>query len=252
MITLAWQTPKTDWAAADGVRDSDFNRIEGNILELYNVVAVQADVTLYISNAGSDATGIGTASLPYRTLTKALSTLPKNLNGKTVELVVATGDYDEDAVIAGFNGNILLNPSGVPSIKSITVDNSVVLHNGQQINLNPGTSATGLMLHNGAVWNGRAGIVINGADTGLLISSGSTFSLLGVLNISNASTGIDVYGGARAYISRIEGSGNTVGLAATSGGTLMYGSTDIAASAVHSTSNGGRIYTGAQTSVPTY
>ena len=246
---MAWQTPKTDWAAADGVRDSDFNRIEGNILELYNVAAVHADVTLYISNAGSDDTGVGTASLPYRTLTKALSTLPKNLNGKTVELVVATGDYNEDVVIAGFSGNILLNPSDVSSIKSITVDNSVVLHNGQQISLNPGASANGLVLHNGAIWNGRAGIVINGADNGLLISSGSTFSLLGVLTISNASTGLDVYGGASAYISRIEGSGNTVGLTATSGGTIMYGSTGIAASVVYSTSNGGRIYSGAQTSM---
>jgi len=28
---MAWQTPKTDWTPADGVTNSDFNRIESNI-----------------------------------------------------------------------------------------------------------------------------------------------------------------------------------------------------------------------------
>ena len=31
---MAWQTPKTDWTGADGVRFGDINRIEGNILDL--------------------------------------------------------------------------------------------------------------------------------------------------------------------------------------------------------------------------
>ena len=38
---MAWIAPKTNWSAADGVRDSDFNRIEGNTLELYNTKARQ-------------------------------------------------------------------------------------------------------------------------------------------------------------------------------------------------------------------
>lgn len=36
---MAWQTPKTDWSSADGVRDTDMNRIEGNALELKNTKA---------------------------------------------------------------------------------------------------------------------------------------------------------------------------------------------------------------------
>lgn len=31
---MAWITPKTDWTPPDGVADSDFNRIEGNILDV--------------------------------------------------------------------------------------------------------------------------------------------------------------------------------------------------------------------------
>lgn len=33
---MAWQTPKTNWQAADVVSKDDFNRIEGNIQELQN------------------------------------------------------------------------------------------------------------------------------------------------------------------------------------------------------------------------
>lgn len=32
---MAWQTPKTDWEAQDGVRNTDLNRIEGNALDLH-------------------------------------------------------------------------------------------------------------------------------------------------------------------------------------------------------------------------
>lgn len=35
---MAWTSPKTSWAAADGVAASDMNRIEGNILALKPVV----------------------------------------------------------------------------------------------------------------------------------------------------------------------------------------------------------------------
>lgn len=33
---MAWQTPKTDWKAGDVPSAGDFNRIEGNIIELNN------------------------------------------------------------------------------------------------------------------------------------------------------------------------------------------------------------------------
>ena len=33
---MAWQTPKTNWGAADVPSPDDFNRIEGNVQELQN------------------------------------------------------------------------------------------------------------------------------------------------------------------------------------------------------------------------
>lgn len=34
---MAWQTPKTDWDTDDGIQDSDFNRIEGDLEYLYSL-----------------------------------------------------------------------------------------------------------------------------------------------------------------------------------------------------------------------
>lgn len=37
---MSWQTTKTDWSTDDGCpTDADFNRIEGNILELKTICA---------------------------------------------------------------------------------------------------------------------------------------------------------------------------------------------------------------------
>lgn len=40
---MAWQTPKTDWTGADGVRDTDMIRIEGNTQHLYENKAELTD-----------------------------------------------------------------------------------------------------------------------------------------------------------------------------------------------------------------
>jgi hypothetical protein len=56
---MAWQTPKTNWAGPDGVRNTDFNRIEGNAQHLYDNMAAlrkHVDDTLY---AISQRTAIG-------------------------------------------------------------------------------------------------------------------------------------------------------------------------------------------------
>ena len=47
---MAWQTPKTDWTRADGVRDIDLNRIEGNTMHLsdnFGILRQHIDDTLY-------------------------------------------------------------------------------------------------------------------------------------------------------------------------------------------------------------
>ena len=103
---MAWQTPKTDWAPPDGVRDSDFNRIEGNALALYEETA-RATRIIYVATTGNDDTGNGTSANPYKTITKALSVAPKNLAGLSITIHIATGTYAETVAIKGFTGGVL-------------------------------------------------------------------------------------------------------------------------------------------------
>ncbi len=51
---MAWQTPKTNWKAADVVSKDDFNRIEGNIQHLQDTketpAGAQAKVDAHVSD----------------------------------------------------------------------------------------------------------------------------------------------------------------------------------------------------------
>ena len=56
---MAWQTPKTDWSSADGVRDTDMNRIEGNALELKNTKAELNAFNALKQQVGALSTTVG-------------------------------------------------------------------------------------------------------------------------------------------------------------------------------------------------
>lgn len=98
---MAWLTPKTDWDLPDGVRNTDFNRIEGNILELHeraNRTDVAFDALVQnvegrlfeISNRASiDALEIGTEFGLYENgvLTPFIK-VDNNYNGSSRALIV--------------------------------------------------------------------------------------------------------------------------------------------------------------------
>jgi hypothetical protein len=47
---MAWQTPKTNWQAADVVSKDDFNRIEGNAQHLKDAKADKTEFNLHVNN----------------------------------------------------------------------------------------------------------------------------------------------------------------------------------------------------------
>ena len=47
---MAWQTPKTNWQAADVVSKDDFNRIEGNAQHLEDTKADKTEFNLHVNN----------------------------------------------------------------------------------------------------------------------------------------------------------------------------------------------------------
>ena len=240
---MAWQNPKTDWTAADGVRDTDFNRIEGNILELHSVSAYYADHTIYVSKSGNDSSGTGASASPYLTIAKALSVMPKNLNGKVVAINVGAGTYSEAVTLRGFTGGALVITGVVGAAVSIGVldiISSVV--SVENINL---TTSGVNVLADATLYTSR-NLVVN--NSGIVVSDCSKANLGASVSVSGATIAVRASNNSRAFLAYLSTSNVGTSLAATSGSIIAYDSlVGSASTALTVTNTGGRIYTGSGT-----
>lgn len=242
---MAWQTPKTDWSSEDGVRNSDLNRIEGNALELYNSYKVHADLTVYVNASTGNDTGLGTSASPYKTITKALASIPSNIGNNVVEINIAAGTYEENVIIRGFNGLIKLYTAGVVNIGSLRVESCDVYQYGTQTNYK-----RGIVLEYGATYTGQSLMYVSEAGaTGITVRNGSRFILYNTATVSyTTSVAIEASGSSMIYISIVAGSTNTIGLRADTGSVIGYGSMNMTATTQRISNTGGRIYTGSSLS----
>lgn len=245
---MAWQTPKTNWTAADGVRDSDFNRIEENIKELYNTSKVRSNIVVYVASNGNDATGSGTAGSPYATITKALSTLPKDTGGRDVTINIASGIYNESVVVAGFTGLVTLTGAygATVTINSLTIDSCAV----RCFSITLRVVAAGVTVTNGATFMCSSTLTINANSIGLLVNRGSTCIVDSALSVSYATAAaIQANHCSRIYILQITVSDSPIAVQSEQGSVIAYSNTNMSVTAAtFVTRTGGRIYTGAQVS----
>ena len=81
----------------------------GEIVSKYGAVigTLQADTYLYVATTGSDVTGDGTESNPYKTISYAVNTIPKDLGGFAVSIAIYDGNYDEIVHVQGFHNGII-------------------------------------------------------------------------------------------------------------------------------------------------
>lgn len=234
---MAWQTPKTDWTAADGVRADDFNRIEENILELYNDAA-RTTLTTYVDwSTGNDESGLGTSASPYATINKAIESLPRNLNGLNMNVHVAPGTYAEKVNIKGFHGGTLtLISTGSVSavtIESLTIDNSNVSISSMRL---AATAAIGIVVTNFGFLLITGNVATSGDTAGINVNNGGHVYVAGTLTASNDAA-VMASNVGRAYINNVSG-----GLWAATGGIIAYGGGNAQAT----TLTGGRIFSGSQ------
>lgn len=242
---MAWQTPKTNWAPEDGVRDADFNRIEGNILELYRGSSGMSDTTIYVSSTGSDTTGTGASAAPYKTINYALSTLPKNLNGRNVLVYIANGTYTEDVVVKGFsNGMITLIGyyGAIATMYSITISSAICEVRSLELRL----SSAGVTVTNGSVFLCSGAITASDVERCLHVINGSTCKVNAQLTAYNTTVAaVHATGASKVYVLNISGSGNTAVIVAEEGSIAAYGSTNITVTSLTFISRtGGRVLTG--------
>lgn len=245
---MAWQTPKTDWGPTDGVRDSDFNRIEGNILELYNTGSLRSDLTIYVNAGTGSDSGNGSASSPYKTIAKALSTVPSNIGDKSVLISLAAGVYNESVEIKGFEGPITITGAigAVVTINSLRVDGCNCSLNAITLECNGAVIVT-----NGAHLMGEGSLRVDGYT--ISVNYGSVLYLLDVTCSNASGVAINVNRCARFYASALYGDNNGTGINCQSGSVVAYGTNYLTAkTAAIVTSTGGRVYTLAQQSAPIY
>lgn len=204
---MAWQPPKTDWSASDGVRDTDFNRIEENIRVLH-LESLRGHTVVYVSLSGNDNTGSGSEASPYRTISKALSVIPHNLNGLSVTIhLLSAGTYAEAVEISGFYGGTI-NLSGAAnaaiSIMGLHIENSAVQVSEMALSVystgifvgiggslvcasgSLTVTAGGVTLRYGATMEVTTSLTISNADRALQVQYGSTFSVTNLAGVNNA------------------------------------------------------------------
>ena len=220
-------------------------------------IGLSKHTTVYVSTAGSDTLGDGSASNPYATITKALSVLPKNLNGYDARISIDSGTYAEDVEIARFgNGNVVLTGEAgdAVSIKSLRV-----MYGATAVTENIVLTVTGVYSNIGITVTQAqliclSEVITSGAANNGVYASRNAFCMFGTLTVNNSNLiGVHATSRSSVYIGTVQGTNNKgTGIQSTNGSMVAFAVRNITAAASFLTQNGGRIYTDSQTSTPNY
>ena len=253
-----WITPKEDWKAEDGVLNSDFNRIEGNIKYLKENAsgALSATVTYYVSIAGNDSNDGLSASTAFATIQKAIDSIPKNLNDFFGHVVVAAGSYAGFSISDYYGGVITISnrASG-----AVVITNGVSINRCQSVSFSDMASLTingNLSIDTVMDCRFSMPVAVRNSVYDAVQVSTSNVVFSGDLTVQSVSYAAGITAGANANIyvhDIVVESGTGTGLRAEYGGKLTYNSNPTNnATTKMLTNTGGRIYSGAQTSVGKY
>lgn len=244
---MAWQTPKTDWSPEDGVLNSDFNRIEGNLQHLFDNMPSQskATTTLYVSEAGSDDTGDGSAAAPFASIQKALDSTPKALGGNDLTIRCSSGTY------AGFS--ITNYTGGVVSIASsgydVYIDGDILISACDAVTI-IGFGAFvvygSFIVRNSILFSTDNISLSNSGGNGLIVEQSKVaFTYSFTVTSNTNSSGILADYNSEVFVeSLLIMPGTGTGITADRGGKVAYSSISNRADVETFTVRGGRIVTG--------
>ncbi len=214
------------------------------------------DATVYVSTVGNDFEGDGSVDSPYKTIQKAIDSLPKNLGGHNAEINVAEGTYEERLSVKGFSGGRLV--IGVygrsVTVRGIAVDSSsLVVTNIPYITHAEGFTGNPFDVDNNSSVLINQGVTIDGTNAGLISclfarnNSVVSASSGNQVTLNNAFACIDASWGAKIALSRIGGSGNYLGITSSTGSIVSYESSTLVSTDGDSATSGGRIFSGSGT-----
>lgn len=224
-----------------------------NLNAMQNENGLTANKTVYVSTTGSNSTGDGSQATPFATINKALSTIPKNLNGFTATIMIASGTYTENVYAAHFgNGHLVF--SGI-SGDSVTV-NKFEVTNSKFVEV----TEISLNIQNGFFHAIASSIRVatpftaSGAVYGVYATNFSDVLFASTATINNAENyGVVSTSASKIYIATLAGSGNKMNVACTLGGVCVFGvDSSTTSGAQYFTDTGGRILGGSQIKIPNY
>ena len=203
---VTWERADEPTVAGTPINKALFDSIQADI-------GLSVPTSIYVSGAGSDTLGNGTSSNPYKTINKALSSLPKNLNGVRASIMIAAGTYNETVNVDRFYGGriVLSGTSGASiTIGGLVINSCKVLID--PINLTVGSGGIFIESQGMLYSSGNNPIVVNGAAEGVTLRYGAVLDL-NQLTINNASTrALQVQYGSTASVGTLSGSGNNIGV----------------------------------------
>ena len=227
------------------------NGIGSFISELETIGYAKEDTTIYVSTSGSDESGDGSESYPFKTIQHAIDIISKDLANKEITINVASGTYSENVEVAGFYGGTLRFEIGEVNVKSFVVYETDVIINGTSLTLNASGNVYGVRCHRGANAIFQCPLTVNGSTNGIFVAYGSRFSCRTV-NVNSCTNAVVCNFASNLYIGTLSGSKNNNGVSVAAGIAMIESVIASMASTLYVTTTGGRIFTGSQASVPAY
>lgn len=244
---------------------ADEPTVEGTPINKALFDSIKADIgtglssnkTIYVSGAGSDVLGDGSSTNPYASITKALGSLPKNLNGYSATINVAAGTYNEDVIVSLTYGGMVIfsgEANAAVQIRSLRVWHDAIV---QIVNID--LAVTGMADGNAiSVTNAKLMCLGRVSTTGA-VSNGvylnhNAYAMFADISVSNTTyAAVYAVNTSRFFAINITGNGNTAnGLLSVYGAKIAYNSTSLVSAVQSAALAGGRIYSGAQTEIPKY
>ena len=210
-------------------------------------------VTVYVNgSSGSDVTGTGASTAPYKTIQAAVDSIPKCLGGYHAQIDIAAGTYVERVTIDGFYGGRLTIGAAdrTVTVSGISVQSSASVRiNVSNITYNANHAGALLYAGYGSNVTIIRGITFRGGDAavqGISAAHGSVVSAAGYttafLNFGAAC--VLATSGAIVALETVEGNSNTSrGLWAERGAVISYATKNLTATAGDFSGTGGRVNT---------
>ena len=222
------------------------------VSELESIGIAKGNETIYVSPSGNDASGNGSESYPFKSIQKAINSIPKDLGNREITVNIASGTYAEKVEVSGFYGGTLRFSFGTVTITTFSVFESCVILSGTALTIAASGNTYGFYCHRGANVICQIPLTVTGSTNGIYCVFGSKFSGNRAITINSCTYAVTSMYASYVYVTSLAGSKNNNGIQAGAGIASIGSIASGFASTLYVTTAGGRVYTGAQASAPAY